>query len=83
VNRFRAQTPEVPSHVRVMLVSLRMSLLAVNKIGELDGVFDEEDRSVISYHIVVSFFCVKFQSETSWISCNIWESFLSGNSRKS
>lgn len=79
MNRFRAQTPEVPSHVRVMLVSLRVSLLAVNKIREFDRVSDEEDRSIVTNNIIVALFCVKFQSETSRIPSNIRETFLSSD----
>jgi hypothetical protein len=59
-----------------------MSLLAVNKVREFKRVSDEEDRSVVTNHVVVALFGVKFQSESSWISSNIWGSFFSSNSRE-
>ena len=49
-------------------MSLGISLLGVNEIGKLTGVSDEEDGSVVSDHIPVSFLCVEFYGKTSWVS---------------
>lgn len=63
----RGVGPEVPGHLGALDTSLRVSLLGVDEIRELDWVLDEENWSVVSYDVVVSFFGVKFDSETSWI----------------
>eukprot|EP00178_Gracilaria_changii_P002353 TRINITY_DN1347_c0_g1_i3.p2 TRINITY_DN1347_c0_g1~~TRINITY_DN1347_c0_g1_i3.p2 ORF type:complete len:126 (-),score=0.35 TRINITY_DN1347_c0_g1_i3:69-446(-) len=55
----------------------------MNEIREFDWVSDEENGSVISSHIPISFFSIEFNSEASRISCSIWSSFFSSNSRKS
>jgi len=54
-----------------------VSLLAVNEVRELNRVFDEEDGSVISDHVVISFFSVEFNGESSWISISVRGSFFS------
>lgn len=61
-------SPEVPNHVGVAQVSLRVSLLAVNEVWELNRVLDEEDWSVVSNHIVVTLLSVELDGESSWIS---------------
>jgi hypothetical protein len=66
-----------------MLIGLRVSFLAVNKVRELNRVSDEEDGCVIADHVIIAFFSVKFQREAPWIPSNIWESFLSSHSRES
>ena len=67
----RAITPEVPSHVSILAISLRISLLAVDEIWELDRILDKEHWSVISNHIIVSLFSVKLNGESSGVSVSI------------
>jgi len=76
---FRAVTPEIPSHIWIRKVSLRISLLAVNKIREFNWVFNKEDWSVVTNHVKVAFFCVKFESKSSRVSHYIGLSLLSSN----
>lgn len=83
VERFRTQTPEIPSHIWVSNVVVRVLLLTVNEVREFDWVPDEENRSVISYHVIISFLCIEFNGESSWISDGIRRSLLSCNSRES
>jgi hypothetical protein len=54
----RVKRDEVPTHVRVSQVRLRVSLPGMDNIRELDWVPDEEERSIIKYHITDSFFGV-------------------------
>lgn len=75
-----AVAPEVPGHVGIVQVGLGISLLTVNKIGELNWVFNEEDWGVISNHVEVSFFSVELKSKSSRVSHGVRESLLSSNS---
>jgi len=80
---FRNEGKEIPEHIGVLAVSLRISLLCVDEIGELGRISDEEDGSVVSNHIVVTFFSVKLDSKTSRISFSISRSLLTTDSRES
>ncbi len=82
VQSLGTHTPEVPSHVGILCVGLGVTLLAVDKVGELDWVSDEEDGCVISDHVIDAIFCVEFDGESSWISIGICRSFLSSYSRE-
>jgi hypothetical protein len=42
-----------------------LALLSVDKVGELDGITDEEDGGVVSNHIVVSFLSVELDAAIS------------------
>jgi hypothetical protein len=76
-------SPEVPNHVGISKVSLRISLLRMQKVRELNRILNKEHRGVISNHIVVALLSVELNSESSGISnaisrssftCNSWES---------
>ena len=75
--------PEVPGHLSRLHTRLWVSLLAVDEVWELDWIFDEENRSVVSDQVVISFFSVEFDSETSWISLAIVGTTLSSYSGES
>jgi hypothetical protein len=79
---FWTMAPEIPSHIGVVKVCLGISLLTVDKIGELNGVFNEEYGGVVSHHVEISFFGIKFKSKTSRISYYIGESLFSSYSGK-
>ncbi len=70
------QTPEVPCHVGALHVGLGVSLLAVDEVGELDGVLDEEDWSIVPDHVVISFLRVEFNGKSSGVSVGIWGTLL-------
>jgi hypothetical protein len=72
--------PEVPSHVGILEAGLRVSLLGVNEVGELDGVLDEENWSVVSNHIVVALFSIELNGESTRISLCISRAKLSSYS---
>ena len=75
--------PEVPSHVGVLNSGLWVSLLAMDEVWELHWVLDEEDWSIVSDHVVVSFFSVEFDGEATWVSVAIISTTLSSNSGES
>lgn len=61
-------TPEVERHVGVLHARLRISLLAVDKVGELHGVLDEKDGRVVANHVIVALFGVEFDGETARVT---------------
>ena len=79
----RCKTPEVPSRGRILEVSSGIFLLGVNEIGEFNGVSNEEYWSIVSCHIPVTFFGVKFDCKSSWISIGIGSSSFSCDSGES
>ena len=40
----------------------------MDEVWELDWILDEEDWSIVSNHVVIAFFGVEFDGESSWIS---------------
>lgn len=76
---FWTVAPEIPDHVRVMKIGLRVSLLGVNEVRELHGILDEEDGSVVANHVIVSFLSIEFNSESSRVSFSISSSSFTGN----
>jgi hypothetical protein len=83
VKSISGMCPEVPDHVGVTEVSLRISLLGMKKIGELDRVLNEEHRGVIANHIVVAFFSVELNSESSRVSNTVSRSSFASHCRES
>ncbi len=55
---------------------MRLRLHGVHKIGELDGVLNEEDGNVISNNIPVSFVRVELDGEPTDIANSVLESNL-------
>ena len=49
------------------------TLLRVDEVGELNGIANEEDRSVVAYQVVVAFGGVEFHRETAWVTPGIGE----------
>ena len=74
--------PEIPCHLGRLDASLRVSLLGMDEIWELDWISDEEYRRVVSYHIVVTLLSIELECEASWISVAVVSSTLSGHSRE-
>ena len=54
--------------------------MGVDEVRELHWILDEEDRSIVSNHVVVSFFGVVLESETTRITITIVGSTFSSNS---
>lgn len=62
------QGPEVPSSFSARSASSWMWLLGVDEVWEFDGISDEEDWSVVTNHIIDTFFSVELDCKSSWIS---------------
>jgi hypothetical protein len=84
----RRVSPEIKCHVRILSIVWGITLLAVDKVGELYGIFYEENWGIISYHIVVAFLCEVLNRKTSRITitiirtaltCDCWESEEDGS----
>lgn len=66
-----ANTPEIPSSVRILDTSSGVSLLAMNEVRELDWVANEEHWSVVAHHIIVALFSVELNGKTTGIALSI------------
>jgi len=76
----RREGPEIPCHLLLLYTSLRISLLAMDEIWEFDWISDEEHRSVVSNHIIITFFGVEFYREATRVSVTIIGTTFSGYS---
>lgn len=63
--------PVVELHVGVVGSLDGARLLRVDEVGELDGVFDKENRGVVSDHVVVAFFSVELNRKPTGVSHGI------------
>ena len=72
-----------PEHIRIFQVSLRVSLLSVNEVGEFSRVTDEEDRGVIEHPVQVTLISPQFDSKSTGIPGSISRTILASNSRES
>ena len=83
MNGFGGEAPEVPHHVGVFAVGLRVSLLGVDEVWEFDGITDEEDGSVVSDHIPVALFGVEFDGESTGVTFGVSGSFFASDGGES
>jgi hypothetical protein len=67
----RGMLPEIEDLVRIGQVCQRISLLRMKEIWELNWIINEEHRSVVANHIVVSLFGVELDGETTRVSYGI------------
>jgi hypothetical protein len=72
--------PEIKDHIWIGQVGSWVPLLGVDEIWELNGIIDEEDWSVISYHVVVAFLGVELDGESSWVPHSIRSASLTSDS---
>ena len=71
MRRLRTKGDEVPEHVGILEVSLRVPLLGVDEAGEEEWVTDEEDGSVVPREVPDSLVGVELDGEASRITCSI------------
>ena len=71
VCRCGVQAPEIPLHVVTRRPEPGIRFCEWMKSGELDGIANEEDRSVVAYQVVVAFGGVEFHRETAWVTPGI------------
>lgn len=79
VCHLRAMREEVPDHVRVLQIGLRVSFLCVNERGEQNGISQEEDGRVVAHQIPVALFGVHFDCEPPWIAGSVRRARLSAH----
>lgn len=79
VKSLRRVRPKVKGHVRVFVVIDWVTLLRVNEVWELDGIFDEKHGGVVADHIVVAFFSVMFDRKSTWVSVAVVGTTFAGN----
>mmetsp|Transcript_42947 Transcript_42947/g.41303 ORF Transcript_42947/g.41303 Transcript_42947/m.41303 type:complete len:206 (-) Transcript_42947:227-844(-) len=77
-----ADTPEVPGHVGVLAVGLRVLLLTVDEVRELLWVPNEEHRRIVSNHIINSFLGVKLDGEASGVPIGVSRALLPSDGRE-
>ncbi|MGY3246865.1 hypothetical protein ACVWYT_006314 [Streptomyces sp. TE4109] len=76
------QTPEVPDVVRLLRAGVRVALLGVDEVGELDGVLDEEHRGVVADEVVVALFGVELQRETAGVAHRVGRAEVARDGRE-
>ena len=82
MNSFRVQRKEIPSSIRVLGVSLRVSFLNMVNINKFRWISNEKRWCVNINKIQNSFRSVKLCSKTSNISCRVIGTRFSCNKRK-
>jgi hypothetical protein len=80
VKGLRSVGPEIELHVGIVGSLNRARLLRVDEVGELNGVFNEEDGGVVSDHVVVAFLGVELNSESTGVSDGIRSTSLTSDS---
>jgi len=71
---------EVPESIGVTAVGLGIALLCVNEIWELGGVANEENWSVVTNHIPVTFFSIELDCETTGVASSVSATLLTTDS---
>lgn len=71
MGRLGAKRDEVPEHVRVLQMRLRVALLRVDEAGEQDGIADEEDRRVVADQVPNAVIGVELQGEAAGIARSV------------
>ena len=76
---FRGAGPEVPLHLVIAQAGVRLALLGVDEVRELDAVAQEERRGVIADNVIVAVFGVEAQCETVNVTPSVWGACLTSN----
>lgn len=77
---FGCVLPESKNSIWILNIPGGTSFLGMNEIWELDWIIDKENWSIVSDKIIISFFGVELNSESSWISNCICSSSFTCNS---
>ena len=70
----------VPEHIRILQVSLGVTLLSMNEMREFGGITNEENRCVVEDPIEVTFLCPDFNGEATGITSSVCRAILASNS---
>jgi hypothetical protein len=79
VRGLRAQAPEVPDVVRLGGTRVRVALLGVDEVRELDGVPDEEHRGVVADEVVVALLGVELQRPAARVADGVRGTEVAGH----
>ena len=79
---FRGQRQEIPEHVGVFQVGLRMAFLGVDEIRKFQRITDEKDRRVVADQIVVAFLGVELQGEAARVAGGIRRAAFAADRRE-
>ncbi|MNE29201.1 hypothetical protein D3C80_1226750 [compost metagenome] len=79
VQRFWGMRPEVPHHLSVLQVGLRVALLGVDKVRELQWVANEEHWRVVTDDVPVAFLGVELHREATRVTLGICRAALATN----
>ena len=74
-----AEAPEVPLHVGVPQVRVRVPLLRVDEHRELVGVADEEDGRVVADDVPVPLLGVELEGEAAGVPLGVGRAALAGD----
>lgn len=74
--------PKVKGGIGILQVANGASLLRVDKVGELDGILNEEDGSVIADHVVVTLLSVVLDREATGVTVAVVGTALTSDSRE-
>ena len=70
---------EVPEHVRIRYVRLRVSFVTPVHTWKLDGIADKEDCKIVENEVLISFFSEELDGKSSYVPDRIAASFLTGD----
>src|SRR5579885_582248 len=70
-DRFRRTREEVPSHIGIFGIRLRIALLRMDKIWKLYRITDKKDGSIITDKVIIAFFGIEFYRKTTYIAHGI------------
>jgi hypothetical protein len=73
----------VPEHIRIFQVSLGVTLLGVDEVGEFGGIPDEEDRSVVEHPVKVALLRSDLEGKAAGITGGIRRSEFTTDSGES
>src|SRR5450759_4232456 len=82
MRRLRRQSPEVPLHVVIAKVVVGTALLRVDEVGELRGVANEKDGSVVADHVVIAVLGVELERKYAWVTSSAGGAQLAGDCRE-
>jgi len=83
VERLRDQAEKVPKRAGILHVRLRVALLGVNEVGELQRIANEEDGRVVANQVPDAFFRVELERKAAGIPGGIREPRFAGDGGES
>ncbi len=76
VKRFGRERPEVPHHRGRLEVGLRIALLSMNEVAELQRIANEKHRGVVADYVPVAFFGVELERKPPGVPFGVGRAFL-------